>query len=151
VLLCVLLCVHQSGEVKLLAQHGHSSSPTSSPHVLSRDSSGGHGTSANNSNSGSTAQQPRSRRSTGTQPSPSSILQAGQPGSSGNGGSGSGSGSFGSSGGSRGGVGGTGVALGVQLTPQQQLAGVQLAVLGPGSLLGENVLGYDPDEVRGVG
>jgi hypothetical protein len=43
------------------------------------------------------------------------------------------------------------VALGVQLTPQQQLAGVQLAVLGPGSLLGENVLGYDPDEVRGVG
>lgn len=35
--------------------------------------------------------------------------------------------------------------MGVQLTAQQQLSGVQLAKLGPGSLLAENVLGYDAD------
>lgn len=40
-----------------------------------------------------------------------------------------------------------GGGLGAQLTAQQQLSGVQLAVLGPGSMLGENVLGYNPEEV----
>jgi hypothetical protein len=30
---------------------------------------------------------------------------------------------------------------------QQQLSGLQLAVLGPGSLLGENLLGYNAEEV----
>lgn len=39
----------------------------------------------------------------------------------------------------------SGGGLGVR--SQQQLSGVQLAVLGAGSLLGENVLGYNPEEV----
>jgi hypothetical protein len=39
-------------------------------------------------------------------------------------------------------------AAGLAVRSQHQLSGVQLAVLGAGSLLGENVLGYNPEEVR---
>jgi hypothetical protein len=94
---------------------------------------------------GAAGQQPRSRRTTGTQPA--GALQARQSlGHQHSNGGAAGASSYNSSD-----VGGQQLGLGAQLTAQQQLAGVQLAVLGAGSLLGENVLGYNPEEVRTCG
>lgn len=123
----------QAGDVKLLTstQAGRASSSDTSP-SLSRSIS----SNAGGSNSSGAGQQPRSHRSTGTQPAVGAPQAGPLQGSSASGGSGDG---------------GQQLGVGVhQLTAQQQLSGVQLAVLGPGSLLGENVLGYDPEQVRAL-
>jgi hypothetical protein len=143
----------QTGELKLLAQRRRSASSADVSPSLSRNISR-NGSSNSSSISGSgescltvgTGQQPTCRQTTGTQRS--LPQQARQPlGRQHSSAGAAGASSYNSSGG--GGSDGGGQQLGswAQLTAQQQLAGVQLAVLGAGSLLGENVLGYNPEEV----